>query len=708
MILERLELERVRRFCPRFVCTFAPGLNAVLGPNESGKSTIFKALKAALFFDPKSTREEVRSLYAWTEDRPFAIRLNFEDGDSPYSLWKDFERKEILLEEGPTGRVWTDVKSAQNHLYKLLGLNSVELFAASAAVAQGRLVLPERGKGRKALDEALAEVMTGGGDTGGAARATELLSKDIQSLTVGLKDKAYKTPGPIKSAEERLGSLFGRRHKAAAKCAQRASSLQALNSAESQLKEVAEALELKRDLMKVESERREIEGALGEQKKRYEEIDRRLRVLEENAKRLKVLEQKLGGLGLATELEDEDILALRAALVRRESLTSPLQEARRSVEDTSIPKPWAAIALGAMGITGPLVVGLASSWEALKVASATLGFLALVAAAWLWYRQKARLKVLAEKKVEARRSEADLEEIDSRVRELVERAGGGEPEGVFLKVAEADRCREEMNKLSSERNGLLAGRLAEDLEAERTEVVRRMAVSEERLSEECFLGPALDAEGFQALRREVESLQERRDDLTKQIERLKGVLEASADGSEELAELEEAIEDAERELSRYRQRLRVRQLAKQALEEAKREVLEPVRERFQETLGRNMGSISRGRYGAVELGRSWVDIEVLGPEREDSVEPKELSFGTAEQLLLAARLAFTDILAGPKKPPLLLDEPFGAFDEERLRATMGLLGSIAKERQVILFTHQEFVATACDHVVALPHPGRGP
>ncbi|MEE9197050.1 MAG: AAA family ATPase, partial [bacterium] len=161
MILERLELERVRRFSPRFACTFAPGLNAVVGPNESGKSTLFKSLEAALFWDPKSSREEVRSLYAWGDERPFAIRLQFRSGDLNYRLWKDFHGKEILLEEHPTGKVWRDARSALGHIEDLLGMKTPEVFAASAAVAQGQLVLPERGKGRRALEEALANAMTG-------------------------------------------------------------------------------------------------------------------------------------------------------------------------------------------------------------------------------------------------------------------------------------------------------------------------------------------------------------------------------------------------------------------------------------------------------------------------------------------------------------------------------------------------------------------
>lgn len=704
MILEHLELERVRRFTPRFECTFAPGLNAVLGPNESGKSTIFEALMAALFFDPKSTRSEVRSLYSWSEDRPFALRLVFREGENSYDLWKDFHAREISLEERPSGKVWRDSQTAQRRLEELLGLAGHELFSASAAVAQGRLVVPDKGRGRKDLEEALEEAMTGGGDGGGAARAIELLGKDIDRLSVGLKDKAYKTPGPIKAAEERLAGLHDRHHELRASFAQRVSHRQSLKSAEEELEEVSRALGLKQSLLEAETERREIEASLEAHRKRYDEIDSRYRALEENTSRRGSAEESLKALGPLADLEEGEIEALKAALARKESLHRPLEEARRGLEGAAVPAPWGAWVLGVLGFALPVAAGFVGSYVWLRTSSAILGALALIAAGWLWYRRKAALRLLGERRTEARRSEAELEEVEARVQELVERMGGQEPEAVIREAKEAGRLSDELEKLQSERRGLLGGQAAESLTAERAELLRSMAVGEERLKEERFSAPPLEAERFFELRSEADSLAERRGELTRRVENLRGMLHGADDEAEELAALEEAIEASERELKRHRQRLRVRELAKEALEEAQRAVIAPAAERYQAVLGRYAGALSQGRYQEVRLKEGLLGFDVLGPEREGFVEPKELSFGTAEQLLLAARLTLTELVAGEKKPPLLLDEPFGSYDEGRLKAAVGLLSSIAKERQVVLFTHQEAVASACENVIRLPSP----
>lgn len=702
MILERLQMERVRRFSPGFTCTFSPGLNAVFGPNESGKSTIFQSLLAVLFWDPKSTKEEVRSLYSWKDETPFVLKLNFRASGSRYLLCKDFQKKEVLLVEEATGRVWRDSKTAQGQINELLGLPRPEVYACSAAVAQGMLELPSRGKDKKALDEALAEVMTGGADGGGAARAIELLTKEIQSLTVGLKDKAFKTPGPIRAVEERLKVLQGRNHALAASLAQRVSNQRALVEAEAEIIEVGSTLENKRALLDIESERTHIKAQLEEHKKRYEDVESRFRALEENSRRLQTMEEAIDQMGRAAQLEEDDLVSLRAAVARRDGLIRPIQEARETLQGMSVPGRWGALALASLGILAPLIAGTVGPWPTLKVASVVLGLALLGVAGWLWHRRKAQVEAFEEKRAGLRRSEAELEEIEAWLREFLERLNAGSAEGVLRGAKEADRAREEREKLLSEKRGILGNRSEEAIGAERAELLRRMAVMEERLREARFAGPALDAESYTALSRETEALSAEREELSKRIERLRGVLEASADEAEELAELDEAIEQAGAELRRRRRSLRVRELARSALEEAQQAALAPAAGRFQQVLGRYLSVISKGRYSEVRLGDDLSDLKVLGIEREAFLEPKVLSFGTAEQLLLAARLTLTDMLAGAKRPPLLLDEPFGSFDEGRLMATIDLLSSIAHERQVILFTHQEAVASACKHVVALP------
>lgn len=69
-----------------------------------------------------------------------------------------------------------------------------------------------------------------------------------------------------------------------------------------------------------------------------------------------------------------------------------------------------------------------------------------------------------------------------------------------------------------------------------------------------------------------------------------------------------------------------------------------------------------------------------------------LSRGTQEQLYLAMRFALCDA-ASPEHPlPLLLDDLFVHFDEQRLMHTLPVLEKLGQARQVILFTCHRHVA----------------
>jgi len=67
------------------------------------------------------------------------------------------------------------------------------------------------------------------------------------------------------------------------------------------------------------------------------------------------------------------------------------------------------------------------------------------------------------------------------------------------------------------------------------------------------------------------------------------------------------------------------------------------------------------------------------------VELDKLSAGTIEQIYLALRLAISRIIFKEEKMPLLLDDTFAYYDEERLSATLEYLAK-EKDRQILIFT----------------------
>jgi hypothetical protein len=72
------------------------------------------------------------------------------------------------------------------------------------------------------------------------------------------------------------------------------------------------------------------------------------------------------------------------------------------------------------------------------------------------------------------------------------------------------------------------------------------------------------------------------------------------------------------------------------------------------------------------------------PDRLLTLE--QVSFGTMNQVYFAMRITAADLLSGGARIPIILDEPFAMYDEERLEKALRYLSGLP--RQVILFSCQ--------------------
>jgi len=87
------------------------------------------------------------------------------------------------------------------------------------------------------------------------------------------------------------------------------------------------------------------------------------------------------------------------------------------------------------------------------------------------------------------------------------------------------------------------------------------------------------------------------------------------------------------------------------------------------------------------------DLRVIALEPDGKrVLPAQLSQGARDQLYLSLRFAVGDLLSGEYIAPYLLDDPFVNCDEERLEAIRTSLVELARERQILLFTHRRDLA----------------
>ena len=126
-------------------------------------------------------------------------------------------------------------------------------------------------------------------------------------------------------------------------------------------------------------------------------------------------------------------------------------------------------------------------------------------------------------------------------------------------------------------------------------------------------------------------------------------------------------------------------LAQQTMETAKLELQRRFAPRISQRAQELFGLLTEGRYQRIALGE---DLAVsTAAEGEDTLRScLWRSDGTADQLYLALRLAVAEELT--PEAPLVLDDAFVRFDDDRLREILKILNQTGESKQVILFTCQ--------------------
>ena len=139
MRITRLQIANLRRH-RALDLTLDRGLTVVRGPNESGKTTLQRALELALTRRVTSASAEMEGLRTWgagDEDRP-SVRIEFEqdelDGMHPGSLDKAFRGAKGTVRLEYDGNVVTDPAQADQILAELTGVPTEAFFRSTASV----------------------------------------------------------------------------------------------------------------------------------------------------------------------------------------------------------------------------------------------------------------------------------------------------------------------------------------------------------------------------------------------------------------------------------------------------------------------------------------------------------------------------------------------------------------------------------------------
>jgi len=709
MILQKIKLQRFKKLI-QFEADFVPGLNVLQGPNEAGKTTLLLAIYAALFNNPASQAREVRNYQSWNEEEMGNITLQFRANNLEYLLYKDFSEGRSTLVDKTRGRKWENFREIQDKIGELLGFTTEEIFKNTAFVDQLAVAeISRNDKGKRKISDSLTTIMTGGKDEVNATEVINKLRKVLSEMEKG-RNHLAKEPGILRTLEDECQEARKQIEISSRATKEVENWQEELNQIEGEIQALEKDLEINKKLIENNLQRQEIEQRIQDLKEEYRLYEERVKNFRENQRRLEELEEQLPNLGEIIKLNQDQIESFYQLSAQMDYRQKEVENREKTLEQLTekIPTKLSLILLRKPMVLISLLLFLVSIVGGTLFSpwfwtSAGLGFLLIIIfLAGMGSDIRDKKEQLRRIKFELTELQNFLYQLENSAREKLAIYGVSSPRELIARWNEYLQLREQKNALE---NQIKEGKNLADLEEEGRDIRLRLRKEEDHLQEPEMKSSQLDPYEFQRLKNRIVSQEKRLKDLQHRKIALETLLNQSRVSLEEVAFWEEKKAELEERLQAIKKRHAMLTLIKNTLEEAKNHTLIPAKKILEGKSGEYLCLLTRGRYSQVEVEEGTLDFKIYLPQYRRWQNPEGLSKGTIDQFYFAVRLALVEIISQERKPPLLLDDPFVTFDEERLQGAIRILQDFSRSHQIFLFTCRKDYDSFADKVIYLPAPG---
>ena len=152
---------------------------------------------------------------------------------------------------------------------------------------------------------------------------------------------------------------------------------------------------------------------------------------------------------------------------------------------------------------------------------------------------------------------------------------------------------------------------------------------------------------------------------------------------ENLSNLEEKLVDNKNKMSTLRKLNSSMELVKEVLSNAYEKMKKSVTPKFTQELSNTISKITDGKYtNIVPNDEQGLLVELDNGNYEPA---SKLSVGTIDQLYLSLRLSMVEELS-EENMPIILDEVFAYYDDERLKNTLSFLNEKCNNHQILIFS----------------------
>lgn len=713
MRLSRISIDGFGLFRSRFDCTLPGTVALIVGANETGKSTIVAAIGAILF---GFGSENERGLFAPAgADGPRSGWLEVESKGKTYRFTREFRTNRTVIElTGDAGRILfegvarpggrADEKERYNRFLKnIFGMEARELFYNSVFVEQGKLTAKIAGLVRR--------IVSGSSSTD-YQEVLNNLKQTCEELTVAVPwgRAASRKPRRIEQLDEKIRGKIHVLEENRSTAAAVDSLRKQLSALEEQVQEterkLTEATQWQ-DTLKVFSDalerKRAAEASLNRCRKEMGDTDNLRRERESLTAEMQSGYREYLDLPAEAEKELSDIRASKSSI---EELRERLRQITESYPRYTISRR-APIAIGAGVLLAVLGFAFLDGTLALLAVLAGLAMLSiplLSAAAALQAERAARKGKLSEVEDQLRILLHQVQEREARYPLLA----AHDPREALERLRALRRLQAECEK---KEEALRQHRGKEDIEAEFNALSNDLLTANHRTTVLKEKHPRLvDIEREDRIGYHLEQMN---GDLVKADARGRKLVEerdnvryrlAQAEAKEILSEeaLEEEIDEMQTQLGRLKQHRSAYMQAIDVLEEAISEFHSSHLARIEEKTADHLSAIT-GKSLRVCLDES---LEPLCVEHEGQrFSPDQLSRGTRDQLDFSLRIAAIDEVCDNIQLPIVLDDPFVNFDEERLAAAQKMLDVLSASHQILLLTHDRRYCNWRQPALVLDAPG---
>lgn len=697
MKLMELFVQGFGRFGTQRTLNFKNGVNVVIGPNESGKSTLHNAILASLF---QPGKEELDSYCSWSDPDVCKVKLTYQTSNGDvYRISRDLKSKKVVVEK-QVGTDFTEVarteKAAKNIISEHIGFPEKRVFENTVCVTQGEMAALKDKAAIKQIKDIISNLITGTKDTS-ANKAIETLDKKIKEIDGGPRTNGRldEINSEIKNNNSSLEEAKIKEKSALDLKEEQKAIEEKIVSKESHFKKY-ESIKIKYDAIKKlqdeNSNKKEVLQNLMNIIQKVKDINREIGGIEEELERLSAYEN----------LSNETISDLRSLENKKNELQTGIntikEKLNKEIDDLNSSKPnrsnyllYAGIIIFLISAGGLFLI------NSLFITGILIGIILIV---YHIIRSKSGNVIAIQTRIEQfgsdiHEKESSIENISKQIESYYLTLPARNTKELSEKLDIYLRKGQKRANLTSQKEILLGNNKLNELEQKKDDLLIGMGKNDKRLEELGDLNLSAEEhillQGLSGLKNEIDELKQLKQNIIGKL--------SNMDIENPSIELEEGIEYKKEQLNRLQERSIALKIARDLLQDVSTEIQKQMAPELEDKANNILKDITN-KYSEIYIDQNF-DIRVMSPEKKEIIAPDFLSSGAKDQLYFALRVATSDALSKSVNPPLILDEPFGSFDSVRRDLTISLLKKLSKTCQIILMTHDDYYRTNVDNIIEL-------